>query len=134
MEPTSQPDPPPADDLTGMVAQVRLELADFLDGEPDLPLLLLLVVKGPARGDVLRVTELPAVIGRSLDVDVVVGDDTVSRRHAEFRGDRDAVEVEDLGSSNGTTLNGNPIAGAITLHDGDLLALGSCTMLVKRVH
>ena len=43
------------------------------------------------------------------------------------------VEIEDLGSSNGTTLNGNHIIGSLLLRDGDLLGLGSATFLVKRV-
>ncbi len=123
----------PPSDPTGVLPMVQVRLADFFGGQPPLPHLLLLVVAGDARGDVLAAGQLPAVLGRSTEADVVVADDTVSRRHAELRGDRSAVEVEDLGSSNGTTLNGNPIAGAITLHDGDLLGLGSATLLVKHI-
>lgn len=128
------PDDQPRSEPTSVVPEVDLRLADFLVGEPTLPVALLLVVGGPARGEVVRVDRLPAVIGRSSEVDLTITDETVSRRHAELRGSRGELEIEDRGSSNGTTLNGNPIAGAITLHDGDLLGLGSATVLVKRIN
>ena len=127
----SEPDPP--SEPTGMVPRVEPRLADFLGGQPPVPVALLLVVGGSARGQVLQVDSLPAVIGRSPDADVTIDDETVSRRHADLRGDRESIELEDRGSSNGTTLNGNDIAGAITLHDGDLVGLGSATLLVKRI-
>lgn len=116
-----------------MVPRIEVRLADFLAGEPALPIALLVVVDGPARRSVLVVDDLPLVIGRSREADLTIDDETVSRRHVEFRGVRDALEIEDLGSSNGTTINGNPVAGTITLHDGDLLGLGSATLLVKTI-
>jgi pSer/pThr/pTyr-binding forkhead associated (FHA) protein len=116
-----------------MVPRVETRLADFLGGQPELPLALLLVVAGEARGSILVVESVPSVIGRSADADITVADETVSRRHAEFRGGRNELEVEDLGSSNGTTLNGNDMVGAVTLHDGDLVGLGSATLLVKTI-
>ena len=124
----------PPSEPTGMVPRVETRLADYLDGEPTLPLALLLVVGGTDRGRILEVRAMPAIVGRSLDADLTIDDETVSRRHAELRGDRGTLEIEDRGSSNGTTLNGNDIAGAITLHDGDLVGLGSATLLVKRVN
>ncbi len=138
------PDEPDGDDAspapqgprrepTGSVPTVRIRLDDFLAGDPALPVAYLLVVAGQARGTTLVVDDVPLVLGRSQDADLVVADETVSRRHVELRGDRTSLEVEDLGSSNGTTLNGNPIVGPITIIDGDLLGLGSATLLVKRV-
>jgi pSer/pThr/pTyr-binding forkhead associated (FHA) protein len=122
-----------AEDPTGMLPVVRPQLADLLDGEPTLPLAFLVVLSGPARGTTLVVHDLPAEIGRSNDADLVIPDDTVSRRHAVVRGDRTSLEIEDLGSSNGTSINGNPMVGALTLLDGDLVSFGSATALVKRV-
>lgn len=127
----SEPDPP--SEPTGMVPRVEARLADFLGGQPPIPVALLLVVGGRARGQVLEVRDLPAIIGRSPDADITLDDETVSRRHADLRGDRGSIELEDRGSSNGTTLNGNDVAGPITLHDGDLVGLGSATFLVKRI-
>lgn len=120
-------------DPTGVLPVTRPPLADLLPGEPALPLAFLVVLSGPARGTTLIVDQLPAELGRSPEADLVVDDDTVSRRHAVLRGDRETLEIEDLGSSNGTAINGNPMVGALTLLDGDLVSFGSATALVKRV-
>jgi pSer/pThr/pTyr-binding forkhead associated (FHA) protein len=54
----------------------------------------------------------------------------VSRRHARIRvpaeaaGGTDDVTVEDLNSTNGTFVRGQPVRGAVPLHDGDTLRLG----------
>lgn len=133
---SSDAEPPSTEmdaDATGVFPAVSPRLSDFLGGEPRLPFALLLVVSGDDRGRVLEVCELPAVIGRAADADLVIVDDTVSRRHAELSGDRGGLVLTDLGSSNGTTLNGNPMAGSIALHDGDLVGFGSATVVVKRI-
>ena len=120
-------------DPTGILPEARLGLADLLAGEPDVPYAYLVVLTGAARGTTLVVDTLPAEVGRSSDADLVLADDTVSRRHAVLRGDRSTLVVEDLGSSNGTSINGNAMAGALSLLDGDLVTFGSATALVKRV-
>ena len=120
-------------DITGLVPVTAVRLADFLAGEPPLPVAYLLVVTGDDRGRTLVIDELPKVVGRGAEADLVIADDTVSRRHAEFRGDRATLSVIDLESSNGTTLNGNPIVGELVLHDGDILGFGSAIVVVKRV-
>lgn len=122
-----------AQDPTGILPVMRPVLADLLEGEPAVPLAYLVVLTGPARGMTLVVDTLPIEVGRSPEADLVLPDDTVSRRHAVLRGDRSAIEVEDLGSSNGTSINGNPMVGALSLLDGDLVTFGSATLLVKRV-
>jgi hypothetical protein len=66
------------------------------------------------------------VIGRSTDADVQVTDVGASRRHAELRVLGDHVEVHDLGSTNGTLVNGQRIAAA-TLTDGDRITIGTTT-------
>jgi len=120
-------------DPTGLLPQVRPQLSDLLHGEPALPVAVLVVLTGPARGETLVVRALPAEIGRSPEADLVVEDDTVSRRHAVLRWADDALELEDLDSSNGTSMNGNPMVGTLTLLDGDLVSFGSATVLVKRI-
>ena len=120
-------------DPTGILPEARLGLADLLAGQPDVPYAYLVVLTGAARGTTLVVDSLPAEVGRSSDADLVLADDTVSRRHAVLRGDRTSLIVEDLGSSNGTSINGNAMAGALSLLDGDLVTFGSATALVKRV-
>lgn len=120
-------------DATGVLPIQRPGLSDLLEGEPPLPYAFVVVLSGGARGTTLVVDTLPAELGRSPDADLVLDDDTVSRRHAVLRGDRDSLQVEDLGSSNGTAINGNPMVGALSLLDGDLVSFGSATCLVKRV-
>ena len=120
-------------DTTGAVPVASVRLSDFLEGDPALPFAYLLVVTGDDRGHTLTVEDLPTVIGRAAEADLVIDDETVSRRHAQLTGDRDALVLSDLGSSNGTTLNGNPMVGEVVLHDGDLIGFGSATIVVKRI-
>jgi ABC transport system ATP-binding/permease protein len=62
-------------------------------------------------------------IGRALSNDIVVGDLMASREHAELLVGRSGTEVIDLGSANGTFVNGHRIARAL-LNRGDLFAIG----------
>jgi transcriptional regulator with XRE-family HTH domain len=62
-------------------------------------------------------------IGRDADSTVVVAGSHVSRRHAELRWDGAEYVLHDLGSKNGTYLNGRRIARPERLHAGDLIAL-----------
>lgn len=69
----------------------------------------------------------PVVIGRLPDCAVVLSDPNVSRRHAEVRRVADAVVVRDLGSTNGTRVNGTPVHEQ-ALSSGDVISLGSSTV------
>ena len=60
-------------------------------------------------------------IGRWKDNDVIVDDRWVSRNHARIHREDDRYVVEDLGSKNGTFVNGQRIAGPVVLSDGDVL-------------
>ena len=61
-------------------------------------------------------------IGRSNDCEITIENDAkVSRKHAVFRVEGDSVTVEDLGSANGTLVNGQRIAGVTALAHGDAL-------------
>ncbi len=64
------------------------------------------------------------VLGRDAACDVVIRDDVVSRRHAVVVLSGDVYELEDLGSANGTFLNGKQAAGRVRLHAGDRIELG----------
>ncbi|TLM66685.1 MAG: DUF2662 domain-containing protein [Actinobacteria bacterium] len=64
------------------------------------------------------------VVGRLAECGVVLADSNVSRRHAAFTERTGGWEVEDLGSTNGTFLNGRPLTGAELLRDGDVVQVG----------
>ncbi|MGW0363028.1 FHA domain-containing protein [Streptomyces sp. NPDC002990] len=64
-------------------------------------------------------------IGRAPDNDLVIADLVVSRRHAELRVLPDGQhEIVDLGSHNGTYLNGAPVTGAVRVQEGDIIGIG----------
>ena len=63
----------------------------------------------------------PFTVGRDDAATLKVDDRSVSKRHAELTFSDDQLQVRDLGSTNGTFVNGRPIRGAATLNDRDLL-------------
>lgn len=65
-----------------------------------------------------------AVIGRVAGVQIQLEDESVSRRHAEVERTEDGVVLRDLGSANGTTVNGHPIEEDTLLQPGDLVSVG----------
>ena len=70
------------------------------------------------------------VLGRVAACDVVVADSKASRRHARLIAEAGVVEIEDMGSSNGTLLNGKPVDRRM-LRDGDRVEIGQ-TVIVYR--
>jgi predicted component of type VI protein secretion system len=85
------------------------------------------VERGPAVGARRAVPppEARVVVGRGDEADWVILDEDLSRAHAELRRDWDGVRVSDLGSKNGTFVDGVAVAaGGARLVDGALLELG----------
>jgi len=70
------------------------------------------------------------IIGRSSDLDMVLVEDMVSRKHAKITTDDHTVSIQDLGSTNGTFVNGEKIR-AIRLKEGDRILVG--TSIIKLV-
>jgi RNA polymerase sigma factor (sigma-70 family) len=68
------------------------------------------------------------VVGRGRDADVQLDDESVSRRHAKLQVQEGFAAIEDLGSQNGTFINGKPIVGAARLNVGDHIMLGTCDL------
>ncbi|HJZ61091.1 MAG TPA: DUF3662 and FHA domain-containing protein [Miltoncostaeaceae bacterium] len=79
-----------------------------------------------------RVSKRVTVIGRSRDCDVVVADSNASRRHAEVRHVGMDYHLVDLGSTNGTLLNGQRVQRQ-ALADGDRIVLGTTEIVVELV-
>jgi Protein of unknown function (DUF3662)/FHA domain len=69
-----------------------------------------------------------ATIGRSRQSDVVVDDPNVSRQHAEIRPRGGSWVLTDLGSTNGSVLNGRRIEGPEVLKPGDQIEIGTSSM------
>lgn len=89
----------------------------------------LTVLAGPRAGLVLEIGDDELVLGRRDSGDLALDDPSLSRRHARFKRIRDAFVVEDLGSTNGTFVEGVPVTTATTLADGAAIQLGNATLL-----
>ena len=63
------------------------------------------------------------VIGRGATADLSLADPGVSRRHASVAPGAEGWMLEDLGSANGTTLNGRRVRAAVRLHEGDVIGI-----------
>jgi FHA domain len=84
----------------------------------------------------LKVYDLNATvmrIGREADMDVVIDNVAVSRRQAEIRLDGGGWILRDLGSGNGTFLNGSRVDGMAALKPGDEIAFGKYSLFFDRV-
>jgi len=73
------------------------------------------------------------VIGRSSDLDMVLVEDMVSRRHAKITTTNDRILIEDVGSTNGTFVNGEKIEGVANLAEGDRILVGTSIIKVVAV-
>ena len=80
---------------------------------------MLVLQRGGEAGVVWPLGRQTVTIGRNADCDVVLDDRQVSRYHARIVWRQDHYEVEDLGSKNGTHLNGRDITSPQPLHDSD---------------
>ncbi|MFG3599267.1 FHA domain-containing protein [Micromonospora chersina] len=85
---------------------------------------LLTVSGGAMRGLSFRVGRDPQLVGRAPSADIVLADPHLSRRHATVQATPYGVVLTDLGSTNGTWLNDQRIAGSVPLADGDVIRLG----------
>jgi pSer/pThr/pTyr-binding forkhead associated (FHA) protein len=70
-------------------------------------------------------------IGRALENDIVVTSKRVSREHARVRREGWRAILEDLGSTNGTFLNGERVLTAVELHDGDCIKVGDVILTFR---
>ncbi len=109
---------------TGAISSVTAERMGIADSAPQL-----LVVGDDGRpAEKISLTRDPVVIGRISSADVVLSDPNVSRRHAELRREDGGWAVVDLGSTNGTTVNGEAVQHH-PLSDGDRLGFGTSELI-----
>lgn len=88
------------------------------------PEVLLQIASGSNAGQTIRVDGPAFAIGRDPECQLRPRSPEVSRRHAEIDIEGDRVILRDLGSRNGTLVNGEPISGPKPLEDGDRIMVG----------
>jgi pSer/pThr/pTyr-binding forkhead associated (FHA) protein len=92
----------------------------------------MIVTKGRDAGRVIRLEEGEArTLGRGSQADVTLGDPVVSRLHCRIRIEEGACYVRDMGSRNGTSINGQRILEEARLADNDALSLGTEIAVVR---
>jgi hypothetical protein len=87
----------------------------------------LVVLSSPAleEGEVYTVDSSPLTVGRGANNDLAIsGDEYASSRHARFEPRRDGIWVEDIGSTNGTFVNGIRLTRERRLTPGDVVRIG----------
>jgi pSer/pThr/pTyr-binding forkhead associated (FHA) protein len=91
-----------------------------------------LIERGPTPEKTRQVPLKPGefLIGRGADCDLRLPDSAISRHHCIIRLTDDEAILLDLGSSNGTYLNGQRVRSQAALHSGDDIAVGTCHLLV----
>jgi FHA domain len=73
-----------------------------------------------------------ALLGRGDQADIVLEDSFASSRHARLVPHGDVMVLEDLGSTNGTYLNDEPLRGPQPLHPGDRIRIGDSAFIFER--
>ena len=90
-------------------------------------------ISGKYQGGELKLpNNREVVIGRSSELDVVLVEDMVSRRHAKITVSGDQIFIQDLGSTNGSFVNGEKIK-RVRLHEGDRILVGTSIIKVTLV-
>jgi len=99
--------------------------------EPE-PLFCLTATEGPDAGKQFDIFKTDILIGRHPTLaDVILADPTVSARHARILRREEGFQILDLGSTNGSYLNGKPVQES-DLREGDVIRLGATTLAFSR--
>jgi hypothetical protein len=117
---------PTYDDATGMHTA-----GSVLDAPGGMPKLRVDSAPGLRGGAAYDLTS-GAVLGRGKEADIILEDTFSSSKHARLIPQGDAIVLEDLGSTNGTFLNGEPLSGPQPLHDGDRIRIGDSEFTFER--
>jgi hypothetical protein len=117
-----------ADDATGMHA-ASSGLAG--DGSQGAPKLRVQTAAGLKAGSAYSLSE-GAVLGRGEQADIRLEDTFASSQHARLAPHGEVMVLEDLGSTNGTYLNEEPLRGPQPLHPGDRIRIGDSQFTFER--
>lgn len=89
----------------------------------------LVIRSGVGAGKVLPLEKSEMHVGRDVTNDLVISDEKVSRRHARLYSEGDQYVVEDLGSTNGTFINGARLSGPHLLRVGEQITFGETSIV-----
>jgi hypothetical protein len=89
----------------------------------------LIVRRGPQPNQIYELSKEILTIGRDITNDIVINDPEVSRHHLRLTRGAGGFTIEDLGSTNGTFVNGQRLTGARPLRNGELVGLGETVTL-----
>jgi predicted component of type VI protein secretion system len=89
----------------------------------------LVMTKGPEPGQTIALDRDEMSIGRDPNSDITINDAQISRRHAQIAVRGNVVVLEDLGSTNGTFVNGMRLTTSQALSNGDVIGLGDVVAL-----
>ncbi|MBI3073504.1 MAG: diguanylate cyclase [Deltaproteobacteria bacterium] len=103
--------------------KTRVTVISKISDRPVLSQSCLVVIYGSELGKRFSVDRPQISIGRSARADIIIDEDSVSRNHAKITRSPRGVVVHDLGSTNGTYVNDEPVT-QVTLADGDLVKIG----------
>lgn len=91
----------------------------------------LVIEKGPLAGREIDLQGQALLMGRAQDADLVLVDDYASGRHARLFPQGTRWFLEDLGSTNGTFVDGNQVSRALPVSPGDSIRIGKTVMEIK---
>ena len=95
----------------------------------------LVVQRGPRPGEIFSLNQSMLILGRDPMSDIVVNDPEISRNHARLTYTTEGYEIQDMGSTNGTYVNGRRLRGEPMLLEPDVdVILGSNVTLSYEVH
>ena len=89
----------------------------------------LIVRRGPQPNQSYEITQELTTLGRDITNDIVINDRETSRHHLRLLRSGDSITLEDLGSTNGTFVNGKRVSGVTPLQNGDMIGLGETVTL-----
>ena len=89
------------------------------------------VISGPFAGETISIGDRKFIIGREQDCRFRPDSEFVSRHHCVLLLDEYTLRIRDLGSKNGTYVNGHRISGDMVLSHDDMISLGELTMQVN---
>ena len=88
-----------------------------------------IVRRGPQPNQVFELNKDLLTLGRDITNDITINDPEVSRHHLRITRGTDGYTIEDLGSTNGTFINGQRLTGSRALNRGDMIGLGETVTL-----